>query len=52
MRPPIPVITSKSLIGKSLGPYNILEPLAAGDMGEVYLINWLEELKECVPVGR
>ena len=25
------------MIGKSLGPYQIVEPLGAGGMGEVYL---------------
>ena len=51
-RPPIADTTTRSLIGKSLGPYNLLEPLGTGGMGELYLINWVEELKERVPGGR
>jgi len=40
------------VIGKSLGPYNIIDSLGAGGMSEVYLavvVNWFEDLKKLVP---
>ena len=52
-----------TLIGKSLGPYNIIGQLGAGGMGEVcdpqmdaaasamitVVVNWFKELKQQVP---
>ena len=41
--------------GSKLGPYEILSPIGAGGMGEVYrarVVDWLAHLTRRVPPGK